>query len=374
MRKRRKLVAKNKGYTAKRLLLLLLALALVAAAAVGVFLLVRERGTFGTLAELPFTADGQWAFTGGGFYYISGDKLCYYDLNDPEKASSLQLSSTDVTLVSSDSITAVYGGAAVHIVGASEMIDAGGQVLSVSCGKRHIAVMRQGSDESVAVLVYDASGTLVDSIESGSALLADCGFGTAGGSDVLWTLSLATSGSIPVSTITTYTYGDSGASMSGVITLQSQLVEDVYFTAGSIFVAGTNHLLRYDKEITSEAYRLLVYGYRPLDFTAGGTKPLFLFASHAAENPATVQLISCADAELADALTRTVNLPEGTHSCFVIGGRFMAVANKTVYTYNASGTLQSTTELEVPCDEAVKLSDSRILFRRGPEMRVMTLR
>ena len=52
----------------------------------------------------------------------------------------------------------------------------------------------------------------------------------------------------------------------------------------------------------------------------------------------------------------------------------MAVANKTVYTYNASGTLQSTTELEVPCDEAVKLSDSRILFRRGPEMRVMTLR
>ena len=172
MRKRRKLVAKNKGYTAKRLLLLLLALALVAAAAVGVFLLVRERGTFGTLAELPFTADGQWAFTGGGFYYISGDKLCYYDLNDPEKASSLQLSSTDVTLVSSDSITAVYGGAAVHIVGASEMIDAGGQVLSVSCGKRHIAVMRQGSDESVAVLVYDASGTLVDSIESGSALLA----------------------------------------------------------------------------------------------------------------------------------------------------------------------------------------------------------
>ena len=83
MRKRRKLVAKNKGYTAKRLLLLLLALALVAAAAVGVFLLVRERGTFGTLAELPFTADDQWTFTGSGFYYISGDKLCYYDLNDP---------------------------------------------------------------------------------------------------------------------------------------------------------------------------------------------------------------------------------------------------------------------------------------------------
>lgn len=97
MRKRRKLVAKNKGYTAKRLLLLLLALALVAAAAVGVFLLVRERGAFGTLAELPFTADDQWTFTGSGFYYISGDKLCYYDLNDPEKASSLQLSSTDVT-------------------------------------------------------------------------------------------------------------------------------------------------------------------------------------------------------------------------------------------------------------------------------------
>lgn len=374
MRKKRKLVAKNKGYTVKRLLLLLLVLVVAAAAGTGIYLLVRKGNAFGTLSELPFTADDQWAYTGSGFYYISGSRLCYYDLADPEKASALELSTTDVTLVSSDSITAIYGGAAVHIVGASEMIDAGGQVLSVACGARHIAVMRQDAGEAVTILVYNASGTLVDSIESGDALLTDCGFGTAASGDTLWTLSLTTSGSTPVSTITTYTYGDVGASMSGVITLQSQLVEDVSFAGNSIFVAGTNHLLRYDKEITSEAYRLLVYGYRPLDFTSGGAKPLFLFAARGEEAPSSVRLISAADANLADAVTRTVALPEGTHSCFVIGGRFMAVTAKEVYTYNASGVLQSTTELEIPCDEAIKLSDSRILFRRGPQMRVMRLR
>ena len=52
----------------------------------------------------------------------------------------------------------------------------------------------------------------------------------------------------------------------------------------------------------------------------------------------------------------------------------MAVTADTVYTYSASGILQSETALEIPCDEAIKLSDSRILFRRGPEMRMMALR
>lgn len=374
MRKRRKLTAKNKSYTAKRLLLLLLALALVVVAAIGIFLLIQSRNTFGTVAELPFTADDQWAYTGNGFYYIAADKLCYYDLNDPEKASSLQLSTAEVTLVSSDSITAIYGGAAVHIVGAAEMIDAGGQVLSVACGKQHIAVLRQDAEDAATLLVYNAAGALVDTIASGTALLADFNFGTTGGSDVLWTLSLATSGSVPVSTITTYTYGEAGATMSGVITLQSQLVEDVYFTANSIFVVGTNHLLRYDKQITSEAYRLLVYGYRPLDLSTGGTRPLFLFADRAAETPGAVRLISCADGTLSEETMRMVSLPTGTHSYFVIGGRFMAVTDTAVYTYNTSGDLQSTTELEVACDEAFKLSESRILLRRGPQMRLMTLR
>ena len=360
MRKKRVLVAKDKGFTAKRLLLLLGALVLVAAAGVGIFLLVRDRGTFGTLSELPFTADDPWVYTGNGFYYISGDQLCYYDLANPENASTLTLSTTDVSLVSSESITAIYGGAAVHIIGAS--------------GTQHIAVMRQAADESVSLLVYDAAGTLVDSIDSTDALLMNYGFCKAGDADMLWTLSLATSGSIPVSTITTYTYGSAGASMSGVITLQSQLVESVSFTGNSLFVIGTNHLLRYDKAITSEAYRLLVYGYRPLDSTSGGTKPLFLFAARDAQTLSSVRLISVSEAELPDATARNVALPEGTHSCFVIGGRFMAVTNDTVYTYSASGTLQSETALEVPCDEAIKLSDSRILFRRGPQMRMMVLR
>ena len=219
---------------------------------------------------------------------------------------------------------------------------------------------------------YTTRGNSWISIDSGAALLRDSGFGNHGRALPL-TLSLATSGSTPVSTITTYTYSDAGAAMSGVITLQSQLVEQVCFTGNSIFVAGTNHLLRYDTEITSEAYRVLVYGYRPLGFTAGGAKPLFLFVPRNTESLPPCRLISWATRELADAVHAALPA-EGTHSYFRIGGRFMAVTKQGVYTYNASGVLQSTTELEVPCDEAIRLSDTRILLRRGPEMRVMTLR
>ena len=377
-KKKRKLVSKNKALTIRRLALLAGIFLLLVGAVVGAVMLLKPKAELGAMTLLPFTADDQWVFTGGGFYYITGSKLCYYDLGDPEKASEMQLASPDVSLVSSGSITAVYSGPSVQLVGASQPIDAGGQVLSVVCGARHVAVMRQDSGDDATVLVYDSTGTLVDTIGQSGSLLVDLGFGTVDGSDMLWTLALSTTGSAPVSTITTYTYGEgSSAAMSGVITLQSELVEDVYFSQSSIFVVTTSHLLKYDKAITAETYNLLTYGYRPVDFTAGSSRSLFLFTERSGSDSAAapVQLISLGENDAGDMTSRTVALPDDVHSRFVIGGtRFMAISPRMVYTYNTRGERQSATELETPCDEAIKLSDTQILFRRGPEMRIMTLR
>ncbi|MBQ3201027.1 MAG: hypothetical protein IJB22_03810 [Clostridia bacterium] len=381
-KKKRKFVAKNKSYTFIRLAILLGILLAVIAIAVGIVLLVKNRSAFGSVAELPFTADDPYVYNSSGFHYIKDGNLCFHDPAHPDKDTSLALNGENITLIASDSITALYSGAALHIVGAADMIDVGGEILSASCGKNHAAVLRKDAAGEAAILVYDSTGLLTDTISEQQAMLLDCGFGSLAGSDMLYVLSMSDSGSVPVSTITTYTYGENGAAMSGVITLHNELVEDVYFASDSIFVAGTAHLQRYDKEFTAKAYSLLTYGDTLLDVSDAGDKPLFLYADRAEqaalteENPvpSSVRLLRAAEAELSDAVDRTVALPEGAHSCFAIGGRFMVFTKDTVYTYSASGTLSDTTTLEIPCDEAVKLSDSCILLRRGPEMRILNLR
>ncbi len=381
-KKKRKFVAKNKSHTFRRIALLLGILLAAAAVVTGIILLIKNRSAFGSVAELPFTADDPYVYSSGGFHYIKDGSLRFHDPAHPERDTSLALNGENITLASSDTVTALYSGAALHIVGAAEMIDAGGEILSAACGKDHVAVLRRDAAGKAAILVYDSTGLLTDTINEQQAMLLRCGFGSLEGSDMLYVLSLSDSGSVPVSTITTYTYGENGAAMSGVITLHNELVEEVYFSSGSIFVAGTNYLQRYDKEFTAKAYSLLTYGDTLLDATAAGSKPLFLYADRDAaaalsdENPvpASVRLLSAAEEAQSGAVDRTVSLPEGAHSCFVIGGRFMAFTKDTVYTYSASGSLSSTTALEIPCDEAVKLSDTCILLRRGPEMRILNLR
>ena len=82
-------------------------------------------------------------------------------------------------------------------------------------------------------------------------------------------------------TLTTYSYaaqgGESVATMSGVISISSQLVDRVVFTKSSIFISGTEQLIRCDAGISGESWRLLTYGYKLCDYSPALTRPLFLF-------------------------------------------------------------------------------------------------
>ena len=93
-KKKRKFVAKNKSYTFKRLALLFGALLLLAAIVVGIVLLIKNRSAFGTVAELPFTADDPYVYNGEGFYYIKNGNLCFHDPDHPNDDTSLQLNYT----------------------------------------------------------------------------------------------------------------------------------------------------------------------------------------------------------------------------------------------------------------------------------------
>lgn len=369
----RRFRAKNKAHTAKRIAIMILIALVVAGAAAGISFYLKAKDAVGVFYDMPFYSEAVYASRGERIYYIDNGELTLYDPASPESASSSKLEASSVSIASSDSMSVIWAGSQLQIIGASTSVDAGGAILSAHCGTGFVAVMRQDAAGSVALNVYDGAANLVDVIEESDALLVDCGFSAASGSDVLWTLTLDTTSSVPVTTLTTYTYSGSVATMSGVFSIRGQLVSNVVFTSSSIFVCGTEQLIRCDAGVSSEAWRVLTYGYRLYDSSAGGSKPLFVYRPNGDETLSSVKLYSVLETGAADATARTVLLPEGTVSAVAARGRLYAFTADTAYEYSANGKLAGSFPLGFTCTAVTKLSDTRLLIESNGAMKLVVL-
>lgn len=367
MMARRRLRSVNKAFTIKRLLLITLALGLIAAGVFGVKAYLSSRSSFGTQTALPFYSEAVYACSNGVFYYVEGGKLHCYDPKNPDGATEMDLGTSDVSIAAGGGTAALYSGTSVQIIGASDFIDVGGQVLSLRCAANHIAVLRLDPSGAAAVLVYDKTGTLVDVIEQKDDILLDCGFYSSDGGDLMWTLSLSSSAATPLTTLTTYSYlkqsNESVATMSGVITVQNQLVDRVVFTKNSIFISGTEQLMRCDAGISGESWRLLTYGYKMTDSSTSAARPVFLFVPRGEEGETMnmVKLYSADEAAQPAASARTVQLKEGVHSIMLCSGKLAAFSDTKLYIYSAAGKLSATYELDFSCSGAKKLSENEVI-------------
>jgi hypothetical protein len=163
--------------------------------------------------------------------------------------------------------------------------------------------------------------------------------------------------------------------MSGVITVQGQLVERVVFTQKSIFIAGTSHLIRCDAGVSGEAYRLLTYGYRLADYSTAGANPLFVYAAREEEGTASrVKLYGAAEGDIALATAREVYLPEGTLSFFAAGGKLYAVTRDALYAFGAAGEALASYPLGFACTGAEKLDEKRVLVTTEGASRLISLK
>lgn len=345
--------------------MVLLALVLVALGVFGVLAFLKSRSSFGTVMELPFYSEAEYAYSNGIFYYVDGEKLIRYDPADPDGATSISLGTGSVTVVAENGTAVLYSGSSVQIVGTEQLIDVGGQIISLNCARNHIAILRRDTSGADAVLVYSKEGTLVDIIEQQTDMIIGCGFYSSASSDLMWTLTLSTSATTPVTTLTTYSYtvqgGQTVAATSGVISINSQLVDGVVFTDESIFISGTEQLIRCDAGISGESWRLLTYGYRLEDYSVSSSKPLFLFVPRGEDAMNEVKLYSVSESAQSSATARTVQLDEDIHSVMACGGKMVAFSSNGLCKYSAAGVKGDTFALEFTCVGATKLSESDVL-------------
>ena len=328
MRKRRFIVRK-KGSALLRICLILGILLVLAGAGYGIFALTGSQEQSQGLEQLPFTADTNYVFTGSGFLYMYGDRLTYDDLLDAKKDASYQVSTGSVQLAASPTLSVLYHDTAVQILGAAESLTFTQQVEQVACGVNHVAVLLRGEGQAMSLQVYDKAGTQTDQMDFPDGELMDFGFAQTQ-DDTLWTLEMAPAGSLPLSTLTTYNLATNHT--TGVMTIQGQLVDQVWFTKNSIFFSCTNNLI------------------------------------------GTVKIYALPEGETASATVSAVQLPAGTLGAFLAGGNLYACTQDTLYVYSSTGKQTNAVALPRTVDRAQRLSETHLLLTGGNGLYVAALR
>lgn len=367
----RKLVVKNKRTTLIRLGSIVAILAGISAVAIIAVLFLRSKDIFNNMYALPLNASSNYAYTGEGFLYTSENKLYYDDLLDKDKNFAADISSSQLSLAGSASLSAIYSSSAIQIIGSEFPIEFSGTILDVKCGSSKVAVLKLENNGACTLYIYDSKAAPVDQITFDTSALINFGFYISSNSEALWTLTMETDGSLPTSTLTLYDL--SRIATTGVIPIRNQLVEDVTVTPNSIFVVGTNHLIRFTNNST-EAYRLLIYGWELIDSTRSGTKPMFLLKQRGIDTLSSVKLILVDEGDTANEKIRSIQLPEQTINVFVSGNRLYAATGSMIYVYGTDGTVAETIELDQPIDSIEKLSDKHLLVTRGEQLLLATVK
>lgn len=371
---KRRFVARNKKKTILRLCLLFAVPLLIAGIVFGCIKLLKTGGPRVKLSELPFLPEDSYTYTGSGFLYYKEGKLIYEDDSDKKKNYSLSATSasSSLRLAAGSGLSVLYNESSMLIAGANTPISFSGTVSRVLCGVSHIAVYVR-SENSDSIEIYSADGTQTDVLDFSTASLINFGI-DAGSEDTLWTLTLATNGGSPVSTVTTYNLTQGVT--NGLMNVQDELIEDVFFTEKSIFLCGTNHIIRYNRSGNNEVYRELIYGYQPIDFSNSSSGPVFMLHSRAEDGFDNVRLYSLQEADLPSAKISNVQLPAGTLSARLYGGKLAVFTQSSLYLYDGGGVLSGSQELEegISLTSVEKLSESKALISNGSALYALNMK
>ena len=282
-------------------------------------------------------------------------------------------------MIGTPGVKAVYTAGAVQIIDAPFNIELEGTIKAVRCGSGHVAVYKQRADGAYELRIYSAAGQQVLQLPSAGdtqeyyeeGRLIDFGFSEANGS-VLWTMELDTTSGSPRTTITTYDLGR--MTNSGIITVQGQLVERVFFTESGIYAVGTESIIRYGAADNREKYRVQIYGYRVEDISLCGDRPCMLLVPRDGGELSSARILSVSEKDVAGETAVSVLLPEGTVSCHMVNGMLAVVTSGGVRIYGTDGKLIERLDLSASAvTSSDELDEHHILLERSGEYTLLTV-
>lgn len=370
-RRRRRIVVRDSKKTALRLTLVILILIAIAGIAVFLALTLKSCGTKLTVRTVPLQSYGLSSGTGDGLLYVRDGMLNFYNYKDEDGNFSKYLSGTPTGIAGTQDIKAVWSENSVQIIDAPFDIVPNGKVRALRAGSMHIAVCIRKNNGDETVTVYNSAGQQVWELEFADGSLVDFGFSEVSGR-TLWTMELSVNSGSPRTTITTYDL--SRMSATGVINVAGQLVERVYFTGSSVFVIGTETLVRYSSATNREIYRVQLHGFKVTDAAMDGASLKLLLMPRNSENTSAVRILTVEQKDVASESALTLTLDDGFIECHLLGGNLIAVWDGTVRLYDKKGKVVETLALPVGSTlSSKKLDDRHILLERSGEFDLLTL-
>lgn len=364
----------NMKHPRLRILIIIIVILGVAAAGVGIFL--RSNDTMaGSSKKLPFYASSKYEYTGSGFLYIEGLTLHYYDISDSSKSYAVNISNSDVNLAGHDMLHILYTGSSLQIINSQFPIEFTGTIVSAKCGDGVIAVhKRDGSTDSIRL--FNSSGSQIDEIQFPDSNLMDYGFYYSGKACSLYVMTTRASASAPVTELLTYAVSETALTHTGILVVQNELVRDAAFSKSSIFVTGTDSIIRYSAETNAESYRLHCYGMKLIDRTATSAQAIFVMTPNDADENALsyIRLYRASQSDVPDEAMNTLQLPHGTITAAASGERVYVITASGIEKYRADGRHADTEKLSFVATSAYKLDDERIIIASGEELYLFTFK
>lgn len=350
---------KKKKRSSSRPLVFSIVVLFLFAGAVGVYSMIfNQRAKTVSMSETPIATADTYQNTGDGILYQTDGKIHFYHLTDQKKNYTYGTGASDIRMAGSAALTAVYNDVSMQVIGERKPLQFAGKVLALECGEAHVAVLQQDEAGSQTILVLTADGEQTGQLQfDADQYIVDFGFYKVIG-EMLWIETLSITAGTPTTTITTYDVVKKAN--SGVMQIQNQLIDGIYITPDSMFVVGTNQIIRYTHNGNKEIYRTTVYGYRVIDYTYSGT-PTFLMTPRGGDMH-SVKMLTLAEGADPKPAETFLQLPTEGVAAYMMNGKLVVVSQQNVYTYTLKGKLSLTATLEKPAEAAVKLTEKVIML------------
>jgi hypothetical protein len=375
-RKRRKLIVRDRKKTAFRIALTAIILLTLIGIGVLTFFIVKSCGIKMTVRAVPLNTSDMICGTGDGIMYVRGSTLSFLSYKDEDRNFTRSTTGSAVPsgLAGTPEIKVVYSENAIQIVGGDFNMSFDGSIEAVRCGSVYVAVCSRLPNGDEQITVYTSAGQQLKVFDFIGGGLIDFGFSEASGS-TLWTMELDTDSGSPRTTISTFDL--SRMSSTGVITVSGQLVEDIFFTNSSVFVIGTESLIRYSAAANREVYRVQLYGYRVADISLSGDSPMLMLVPRSVsslDEATSVRVLTVSQKDVADETAITMTLPQGTVGCHLTNGYLAVIRTNSIELYSGKGKLAETETLAAgSTSSSRKLDEKHILLERSGEFVLLTI-
>ena len=305
----------------------------------------------------------------GYAYDVSDHYLTYMTDNSLEQVNLKDNSRTTTNIYAADggfsvssTMTAFYSGSDFQIRGYNA-VSLTGTIRSVAAGSKYCAVLRTSNSSNLdSIVMFNASGQPVfDTIEFNDNKVISFGFDTADGRETLWVICVNIESSTPATTIHLYDFNNDGA-LTYYPVFYDQFIEQLAFTEDSVFIIGTQDIIRYSRTGSREQYRVGIYGKKVTDFRIGDGYVYFLLQSRISDAEHTLFVQALAEADSPGTTSMSIYSGEKIVNAFLQSGGIRVITPTRFLSYSYAGKLSKETELEYPADNAVELDEDRFLL------------